>query len=144
MAIDPKKWTTRTQEAVAAAGESARTNGNPEDTPDHVMLAVLDQPDTVVPPTLKALGIAAGMLRDRAFEAVEKLPKVQGGGEPRMSRELSNVFENADSARKDMRDWLVGEGVAPSTLTTAQFAELVRTDVDKYAELNRAAGIFPQ
>ena len=104
MAIDPKKWTTRTQEAVAAAGESARTNGNPEVTPDHVMLAVLDQPDTVVPPTLKALGIAAGMLRDRAFEAVEKLPKVQGGGEPRMSRELSNVFENADSARKDMRD----------------------------------------
>ena len=104
MAIDPKKWTTRTQEAVAAAGESARTNGNPEVTPDHVMLAVLDQPDTVVPPTLKALGIAAGMLRDRAFEAVEKLPKVQGGGEPRMSRELSNLFENADSARKDMRD----------------------------------------
>ena len=104
MAIDPKKWTTRTQEAVAAAGESARTNGNPEVTPDYVMIAVLDQPDTVVPPTLKALGIAAGMLRDRAFEAVEKLPKVQGGGEPRMSRELSNVFENADSARKDMRD----------------------------------------
>ena len=58
MAIDPKKWTTRTQEAVAAAGESARTNGNPEVTPDHVMVALLDQPDTVIPPTLKILGIA--------------------------------------------------------------------------------------
>ncbi|MFM7263124.1 MAG: Clp protease N-terminal domain-containing protein, partial [Acidimicrobiales bacterium] len=104
MAIDPKKWTTRTQEAVAAAGESARTNGNPEVTPDHVMVALLDQPDTVIPPTLKILGIAAGMLRDRAFDVVEKLPRVQGAGEPRMSRELSNVFENADSARKDMRD----------------------------------------
>ena len=104
MAIDPKKWTTRTQEAVAAAGESARTNGNPEVTPDHVMVALLDQPDTVIPPTLKILGIAGGMLRDRAFDVVEKLPRVQGGGEPRMSRELSNVFENADSARKDMRD----------------------------------------
>ncbi|MFM9084595.1 MAG: Clp protease N-terminal domain-containing protein, partial [Actinomycetota bacterium] len=104
MAIDPKKWTTRTQEAVAAAGESARTNGNPEVTPDHVWVAQLDQPDTVIPPTLKILGIAGGMLRDRAFDVVEKLPRVQGGGEPRMSRELSNVFENADSARKDMRD----------------------------------------
>ena len=104
MAIDPKKWTTRTQEAVAAAGESARTNGNPEVTPDHVMVALLDQPDTVIPSTLKILGIASGMLRDRAFDVVEKLPRVQGGGEPRMSRELSNVFENADSARKDMRD----------------------------------------
>jgi ATP-dependent Clp protease ATP-binding subunit ClpB len=104
MAIDPKKWTTRTQEAVAAAGESARTNGNPEVTPDHVMVALLDQTDTVIPATLKALGIAGGMLRDRAFEAVEKLPRVQGGQEARMSRELSNVFENAETARKDMRD----------------------------------------
>ena len=104
MAIDPKKWTTRTQEAVAAAGESARTNGNPEVTPDHVMVALLDQTDTVIPATLKALGIAGGMLRDRAFEAVEKLPCVQGGQEARMSRELSNVFENAETARKDMRD----------------------------------------
>ena len=104
MAIDPKKWTTRTQEAVAAAGESARTNGNPEVTPDHVMVALLDQTDTVIPATLRALGIAGGMLRDRAFEAVEKLPRVQGGQEARMSRELSNVFENAESARKDMRD----------------------------------------
>ncbi|MEY3587455.1 MAG: chaperone protein ClpB, partial [Actinomycetota bacterium] len=96
--------TTRTQEAVAAAGDSARTNGNPEVTPDHVMVALLDQTDTVIPATLKALGIAAGMLRDRAFEAVEKLPRVQGGQEARMSRELSNVFGNAESARKDMRD----------------------------------------
>ena len=104
MAIDPKKWTTRTQEAVAAAGESARANGNPDVTPDHVMVALLDQTDTVVPPTLKALGIAPQMLRGRAHEAVEKLPRVQGGQEPRMNRELSNVFQNAESARKDMRD----------------------------------------
>ena len=104
MAIDPKKWTTRTQEAIAAAGGAARTNGNPEVTPDHVLMAILDQPDTVVPKTLGALGIAPGMLRDRAFQAVEKLPRVQGGEEPRMNRELANVFENADAARKDMRD----------------------------------------
>ena len=104
MAIDPKKWTTRTQEAIAAAGGSARTNGNPEVTPDHLMVAILDQEDTVVPKALAALGIAPGMLRDRAFEAVEKLPRVQGGEEARMSRELANVLENADSARKDMRD----------------------------------------
>ena len=104
MAIDPKKWTTRTQEAIAAAGGAARTNGNPEVTPDHVLMAILDQQDTVVPRTLGALGIAPGMLRDRAFQAVEKLPRAQGGEEPRMNRELANVFENADAARKDMRD----------------------------------------
>ena len=35
MALDPKKWTTKTQEAVAAAGDTARSMGNPEVTPDH-------------------------------------------------------------------------------------------------------------
>ena len=30
MAIDPKKWTTKTTEAIAAAGDQTRANGNPE------------------------------------------------------------------------------------------------------------------
>ncbi|MFM9226803.1 MAG: Clp protease N-terminal domain-containing protein, partial [Actinomycetota bacterium] len=104
MAIDPKKWTTRTQEAIAAAGDLARGNGNPEVTPDHVMVAVMSQTDTIVPPLVKKLGMAPGMLRDRAEEAVGKLSRVQGGDVPRMNRELSNVLENADKARKELRD----------------------------------------
>ena len=38
MAIDPKKWTTKTQEAVAAASDMARSAGHPEVTVDHVPL----------------------------------------------------------------------------------------------------------
>lgn len=104
MAIDPKKWTTRTQEAVGAAGDSARSLGNPEVTPDHVMAALLLQEDTVVLPLLEKLGVAAGMLRSRAQEVIERLPRTQGGAEPRMNRELANVLENADSIRKDIKD----------------------------------------
>jgi ATP-dependent Clp protease ATP-binding subunit ClpB len=104
MAIDPKKWTTKTNEAIGAAGNLARQYGNPEVTPDHVMFAVTSQDDTIVPTFLQKLGIAAGMLRAKAEEAVLALPRTQGGVEARMNRELSNVFENADSARKDLHD----------------------------------------
>ena len=104
MAIDPKKWTTKTQEAVAAAGEMARSYGNPEVTVDHVLSAVLNQPETIVPPLLQKLGVAPGMLRAKADENIGHLPRADGGAEPRMNRELSNVFENADSVRKDLRD----------------------------------------
>jgi ATP-dependent Clp protease ATP-binding subunit ClpB len=104
MAIDPKKWTTKTNEAIGAAGNLARQYGNPEVTPDHVMFAVTSQDDTIVPTFLQKLGIAAGMLRTKAEEAVLALPRTQGGVEARMNRELSNVFENADSARKDLHD----------------------------------------
>ena len=104
MAINPKKWTTKTQEAIAAAGDVARSAGNPEVTPDHLMFVVAGQEDTIVPSFLQKLGIAPGMLRNQADERIKSLPRVQGGNDPRMNRELSNVLENADSARQDLHD----------------------------------------
>ncbi len=104
MAIDPKKWTTRTQEAIAAASDSARSLGNPEVTVDHVLSAVVGQTDTIVPAFLQKLGIAPGMVQSKADDVVVKLPRATGGAEPRMNRELANVLTNADSARKDLKD----------------------------------------
>ena len=104
MAIDPKKWTTRTQEAVAAASDSARSLGNPEVTVDHVLSVVVGQTDTIVPAFLQKLGIAPGMVQSKADAVVVKLPRATGGAEPRMNRELANVLTNADSARKDLKD----------------------------------------
>jgi len=68
------------------------------------MAALCRQTDTVVPAVLSKLGIAATMLSDRADEAVTKLPRAQGGSEPRMNRELSNIFANAETLRVDMKD----------------------------------------
>ena len=104
MAFDPKKWTTKTSEAIAAAMQSATSNNNPELTADHVMAVLCRQTDTVVPAVLSKLGIAATMLSERADEAVAKLPRAQGGSEPRMNRELSNIFANAETLRVDMKD----------------------------------------
>ena len=104
MAIDPKKWTTKTQEAIAAAGDSARSQGHPEVTVDHVLVALMNQPETIIPAFLTKLGIAPGMLRTKGEENLARLPRAEGGAEPRMTRELGNVITNADSARKDMKD----------------------------------------
>ena len=104
MAINPQQWTLKTQEAVSAAVDQAKSLSNPELTPDHVMAAILRQDDTIVPAVLVKLGLTQLNLRNQADEAVAKLPKAYGGEEPRMSRELNNVFENADRYRKDFRD----------------------------------------
>ncbi len=104
MAIDPKQWTVKTQEAFAAAIDLARANSNPELTPDHVLWAVASQDGTVVAPVLAKLGQAPAMVRDRAQAAIDKLPRAVGGDEPRMNRELTNVVEMADKHRKDLRD----------------------------------------
>ena len=104
MSINPNKWTHKTQEAVAAAVDQAKSLSNPELTPDHVMAAIVRQDDTIVPAVLAKLGIAPLMVRNKADEAVAKLPKAYGGDEPRMNRELNNVFANAEKYRKDFKD----------------------------------------
>jgi ATP-dependent Clp protease ATP-binding subunit ClpB len=40
MALNPKQWTTKVQEAFAAAFDQARRNDNPELTPDHLLVAL--------------------------------------------------------------------------------------------------------
>ena len=104
MALDPKKWTMKTQEAVSAAIDQARSLSNPELTADHLMAAIARQEDTVVPAVLTKLGLAPLMVRNNADERVAKLPKAYGGDEPRMNRELTNVFENATKYQKDFKD----------------------------------------
>ena len=108
MALDPKKWTIKTQEAVAAAIEQAKAASNPELTPDHLLAALLRQDDTIVPAVLAKLGLAPLMVRNQADEAVAKLPKAYGGDEPRLSRELNNVVDErrARTARTCSDDYL--------------------------------------
>ena len=55
-------------------------------------------------PVLAKLGQSPGMVRERAQQAVDKLPRAHGGDEPHMSRELTNVTEMAEKYRKDLRD----------------------------------------
>jgi len=104
MAFDPKKWTIKTQEAFAAAIDQAKDLSNPELTPDHVLSAMMRQEGTIVPAVLAKLGQAPLMVRNKADERVQNLPKAYGGDEPRMSKELNNKVDNAQKYQKDLGD----------------------------------------
>ena len=104
MAFDPKKWTLKTNEAFAAAIDQTKALSNPELTPDHLMAALMRQDDTIVPAVLAKLGLAPLMVRNKADEAVQKLPKAYGGDDPRMNRELNNIVQNAETYQKDLKD----------------------------------------
>ena len=77
----------------AAAVDLAKGNSNPELTPDHLLAAITRQDDTIVPAVLARLGQAPLMIRNRADEAVARLPKAYGGDEPRLGREVNTVFD---------------------------------------------------
>ena len=104
MALNPRQWTTKTNEALSGAMQDAVAHGNPEITVDHVLVALMSQTDTIVAPLLAKVGVASTMIRDRASESVAKQPRAQGGSEPRMSRELTNKLAAADKYRADLKD----------------------------------------
>ena len=103
MAIDPKKWTIKTSEAVSAAMERARSESNPEVTPDHLLSALLGQAEGVVLPLLTKVERPVAALRSETEEAIARLPKAYGT-DPRLSRQTDRVLNEADAVRAELGD----------------------------------------
>ena len=103
MSLDPNRWTIKTQEAVQAAISSARSQSHPEVTAEHLLAALLGQPEGVVLPIVNQLGLKPLALRNQLDEALAKLPRAYGG-ESRMGRDFTRIMEQADAIRTELGD----------------------------------------
>ena len=74
--MDFQKLTLKSQEAVAGAQELARRMGNPELTPDHLTIALLDQ--ELARTLSERSGYEASALRAEAEARLAQQPKVAG------------------------------------------------------------------
>src|SRR4051812_40743898 len=92
--MDFNKLTIKSQEAVAAAQDAARRRGNPDVTPDHLLLALLDQ---------ELFADWAG-LRAEAEQKVAALPAVQGGQQPNASAAFARVLDKAEDEQRRLED----------------------------------------
>jgi ATP-dependent Clp protease ATP-binding subunit ClpB len=93
--MDFNKLTIKSQEAIGAAQDLARRRGNPEITPEHLLLALLDQ----------ELFTGWQGLRADAERKVGALPTVQGGQQqPAVSAAFSRVLDRADDERQKLGD----------------------------------------
>ncbi len=93
--MDFNKMTVKSQEAVAAAQDLARRRGNPEITPYHLLLALLDQ----------ELFADWQSVRADAERKVEALPTAQGGqAQPSVSSAFSRILDKADEERQRLGD----------------------------------------
>src|SRR5437588_6499471 len=104
MALDPNRWTLKTQEAFPAALAAARARNHRAVPPDHLLAALLGQEEGVVLPVLQRAGVAPLTIRNRTEDALARLPKAYGGAEPQLSRPARDVLEAADRERADLRD----------------------------------------
>src|SRR2546430_2375465 len=106
MAIPWDKFTVKAQEGVQRGSTLASEHGNPELMPVHLLAALLEDREGIVPPVLEKIGIGAqAVLRD-AYQEIERLPKVSGGDafQPTLSQSVNQVLERAFKEADNFKD----------------------------------------
>lgn len=91
------EFTTKSQEAIAAALQAASATGNPQVEPLHLLEALLEQEEGIALSLLQAVGADRKEVGSRVRTALVALPQTQGGsaGQPQTSRALMNVITDA-------------------------------------------------
>jgi ATP-dependent Clp protease ATP-binding subunit ClpB len=101
------QYTVRATEALQDAFETAGARGNPETTPGHLLLALLQQADGIAPRLLAKVGVSTQQVEHELREAIDRLPAAEGGSEPQPSRSLREVLEQAHKLAPQFQDQYV-------------------------------------
>ncbi len=106
MAIRWDKFTLKAQEAIQRANELASEQGNPEVAPLHVLAALLEDKEGIVPPVLEKIGIGPQTALSDLYRELEKLPKVSGEGanQPGLSSAANQLLERAFKEASNFKD----------------------------------------
>jgi ATP-dependent Clp protease ATP-binding subunit ClpB len=106
MPLDPNKLTRKSGEALGAAQSLARELNHSQVTPEHLLAALVGQPESVVLPVLERIGVSSKTVRDRVDEALARAPKVYGetAQQAQLSADAYRVLEAADAERSTLGD----------------------------------------
>src|ERR671927_1506035 len=100
------RLTNKSQQAFAAALSIGRARRNPQVTPNHLLVALLEQDGGIVVPVLQRANADPEGIRRRANEALDKLPKVTGSqeGGPGFSGDVSALLQRAEDEARGLSD----------------------------------------
>jgi ATP-dependent Clp protease ATP-binding subunit ClpB len=97
------KFTLRGQEAIQSAIELAERNTHQQVEPEHLLVAMLEQPEGIVRPVLGKLGANVAVILNDTQAAVARFPRVQGG-QQYFSNRLSQIFTASQKQADQMHD----------------------------------------
>ena len=105
MAIRWDKLTVKSQEAVQQAQQRAAELGNPEMLPVHLLLALVEDREGVIPAVLEKIGVPTERLESELHQVEQKLPRVSGASaQPGMSAALNKAIEQAFKEAANFKD----------------------------------------
>jgi len=105
MPIRWDKFTVKAQEAVQRANQLASEHGNPELRPLHLLAALLEDKEGIVPPVLEKIGIGPQAVLSEVYKELDKLPKVSGeAAQVGLSNEVNKLLEQAFKEASNFKD----------------------------------------
>ena len=105
--------TTKTQEAMQAALQSASAKGNPDIRPAHLLVALLEQNDSIALPVLQAAGVEPSAVLTEARNLVAAYPQATGSNmaNPQFNRDALNALTAAQELAGELGDTYVSTEV---------------------------------
>jgi ATP-dependent Clp protease ATP-binding subunit ClpB len=97
------KFTLRGQEAIQSAIELAEKNQHQQVEPEHLLVAMLEQPEGIVRPILGKLGANVAVILNDTQAAVARFPRVQGG-QQYFSNRMTQIFTASQTQADKMQD----------------------------------------
>src|SRR3954471_8728477 len=98
------KFTVKAQEALQEAQAIARKRDHQEILPEHILAALLQQQDGLVPPLLQRVGAEPGLVLQRLENDLRKTPSVHGGEGGHLSQRSLRVFDAAEEEAGKLKD----------------------------------------
>lgn len=130
-----ENFTIKTQEALQDASSIANRNNNSEITSAHVLQALLEQQDGLVPPVVERIGISSNELLNKIKNIIQSEPKVSGAAQVYLSSEMQKVLANAETWMSNLKDQF---------LSTEHLLLAMSESESKTGELLRNCGITQQ
>lgn len=99
-----QKFTQKSIEAVQSCEKLAYEYGNQEIADEHLLLALLQQNEGLIPTLVEKMGIQLQYFTNDAVQLVERRPKVSGNSQVFIGKDLNEVLLAAEDESKAMGD----------------------------------------
>lgn len=100
------KFTLKAQDALQNSQELASKKGHQQIDPEHLLYAILEQKDGIIPSMLVKIGVNEGQILSELEQALDKKPKVSGTGygDAYISPRSKEVLDHSINEAKQMKD----------------------------------------
>jgi ATP-dependent Clp protease ATP-binding subunit ClpB len=98
------RLTIKAQEAIQVASTIAQQEDHSEIGSEHLLFALLDQKDGIIPPLVERVGVQVSTLLNDVEELLDVYPRVTGNVQVALSNDVQKILAKAEKETENLKD----------------------------------------